>query len=379
MRILCKMAASGPDPHARLYVEPRRRRLVPTLPLDPTLETELTAALDSDSSSMPKPKKVRGDGLLNRDKARIRMAMKGELVRMVMRGRFSPSGDLKAVLMDIGGGLKDWQAEFESMREYLTKAALDKIGDIEEYLDEGFIKKIILQVASPGGDWGGFKEIVDMFRCALDENNQSFFDYIRALCVQYSKLVDDSVEAILARPGKETVLNDKLSVLTAWHEAMMEKRSADLGEWEAIGLFRHYHGELGKDWVIAIGLSSLKEIIQDDVWAEIHRRRMTEIKNGVPSIYLRPCEEETIYYIAGAILHRARKHYDRQDSTDSERAAVALGFLNFNSIGQDRVPIWCHSKKTRILLTIPQKNTANLTAALSKNTGNCDKPISSIL
>lgn len=139
----------------------------------------------------------------------------------------------------------------------------------------------------------------------------------------------------MARPGKQTVLNDKLSVLTAWHEAMMEKRSSDLSEWEAFDLFRHYQGELDKDWVIAIGLSSLKEIIQDDVWAEIDRRRMTEVQNGLPDICLRSDEAETVYYIAGAILHRARKHYNRKGFTESARTAVAIRFTNFSSIGQD--------------------------------------------
>jgi len=108
-------------------------------------------------------------------------------------------------------------------------------------------------------------------------------------------LVDDSVETILARPVKQTVLNDRLSVLTAWHEAMMEKRSSDLSEWEAFDLFRHYQGELDKDWVIAIGLSSLKEITQDDVWAEIDRRRMTEVQNGLPDICLRSLMKQRLY------------------------------------------------------------------------------------
>jgi hypothetical protein len=368
------MAASAPD-----FPKPRRRRLVPTIPLDPALLDDLTSALDSNSSAVPNAKKARGDGLSKRVKARIRFAMKGEIVRMTMRGKFSPSEDLKSELMGIGGGVKDWKAEFESMREYLTKAALEKIGDIEEYFDDSFIRKVILQVASPGGDWGGDEDIVGMFRCILDENNQSFFAYIRALCCQYSELVDDSVEAILARPGKETVLNDKLSILTAWHEAMMEKRSSDLSEWEAFGLFRHYQGELDKDWVIAIGLSSLKEIIQDDVWAEIRRRRMTEIKNGLPGLCLRSDEAETVYYIAGAILHRARKHYNRKDFTESARAAVAISFLNFNSIGQDsasaeNLPIGLVRDREKVNLVYVSAKFFRWVVALEANFGsNCTR------
>ena len=36
--------------------------------------------------------------------------------------------------------------------------------------------------------------------------------------------------------------------------------------------------------MIGIGLSFLKEIIQNDVWAEIHRRRMTELNDAVPDV-----------------------------------------------------------------------------------------------
>jgi len=40
-----------------------------------------------------------GDGLSSRVRAYIRFAIKGEIIRMAMRGKFSPSEDLKSELM----------------------------------------------------------------------------------------------------------------------------------------------------------------------------------------------------------------------------------------------------------------------------------------
>ena len=65
------MAASAAEFTTTQRMKPRRRRLVPTLPLDPDFEAEPAAAADaadaaasdSDSSDMPNQKKVQGDGL----------------------------------------------------------------------------------------------------------------------------------------------------------------------------------------------------------------------------------------------------------------------------------------------------------------------------
>jgi len=53
------MAASTPGPHSRDFPKPRRRRFVPTIPMDPALLADLATALDSNSSAVPDAKRVR--------------------------------------------------------------------------------------------------------------------------------------------------------------------------------------------------------------------------------------------------------------------------------------------------------------------------------
>lgn len=131
--------------------------------------------------------------------------------------------------------------------------------------------------------------------------------------------------------------------------------------------------------MIGIGLSFLKEIIQNDVWAEIHRRRMTELKDAVPDMLLRFEEAEIVYYIAGAILRRAQGHCNRQDPTENERAAVALRFLNFNSIEKERaraenLPIGLVCDREKINLVFASANFFRWVVSLEANFGlNCTR------
>ena len=162
--------------------------------------------------------------------------------------------------------------------------------------------------------------------------------YVQDLCGHYVALVDCSVAALAtktASAAKKRMANESLLVQFQWHEYIQGKRREGVREWTAFGAFdEKYRGSLAEARVVGLGLGALSTVIDEEVPKELKLALAPPLFNTELPSQVKPTPEElpTLYYIAGAILHRAKRHYTRLLKTDGSKAAEAYAFLEYNAI-----------------------------------------------
>ena len=183
----------------------------------------------------------------------------------------------------------------------------------------------------------GNKEVLRTFRGLL-ANSALFVTYVQDLCGHYVALVDCSVAALAtktASAAKKRMANESLLVQFQWHEYIQGKRREGVREWTAFGAFdEKYRGSLAEARVVGLGLGALSTVIDEEVPKELKLALAPPLFNTELPSQVKPTPEElpTLYYSAGAILHRAKRHYTRLLKTDGSKAAEAYAFLEYNAI-----------------------------------------------
>ena len=120
-----------------------------------------------------------------------------------------------------------------------------------------------------------------------------------------------------------------------WDDFIQVKRLEGVREWTDLGAFdEKYRGVLDKKRVVGLGLGALSTVIDEEVPKELKLARAPPLFNTTVSGRVKHTPEElaTLYYIAVAILRRAKRHFGRLLKSEGSKAADAYAFLEYNAI-----------------------------------------------
>jgi len=132
-----------------------------------------------------------------------------------------------------------------------------------------------------------------------------------------------------------------------WDDFIQVKRLEGVREWTDLGAFdEKYRGVLDDKRVVGLGLGALSTVIDEEVPKELKLARAPPLFNTTVSGRVKHTPEElaTLYYIAGAILRRAKRHFGRLLKSEGSKAADAYAFMEYNAIHEkqaeaDELPI----------------------------------------
>lgn len=277
--------------------------------------------------------------------AQIRLAIGKELNLMIQKtpsGSFNPSEALIAKLGTIGGTRANWKAEYATMKESRTKAALMKMGSISSAFTHYFALEVIDAIVGSDSLLArGQPELAVLISKLRDVN--AFVLYVYALVIEYADLVDDSIAALAKQSAMvpKGLAQRTIELHQAWIRRVglkIDTGVADFAEMTAAPFAHKYVGPLVPETVVTFTLRAIQVEVQEKLAIFLREKRAIPIiSQPDEQATFTVSELETAYYITCAVAFRTLKHFKRLARGGNSSAAVAqaIAFLQFNIVSED--------------------------------------------
>jgi len=232
-----------------------------------------------------------------------------QIVRNSPKGNFKLPADVSAKLVEANGGVEDtqhWAHEFGLIRKRKTIAALESIGQLRTLISDDFVGDVMKSLFDEHGDFPQPCSASDITDVGLVLKSS----WLKSLCVEYANIIDSSVLMLSKNAAMlpvRTINKLEMESVQKWGDTIIVARQQLLQ--------MHVPGVVAKSsecekliWKIC---ARLKLIIKDKVQALIKERRQGIRCRPPGGVDLNQDEQETVYYIAGAVLHGTELHYKR--------------------------------------------------------------------